>query len=331
MVTTEDIFAFDSCNRQQLYNPFLPPRLPIGYVLQEALRAGLSKGTAAANRRVMELAASPGLALPGQYVYSSAVHHAHLIETIVFYLLGGEKRWEHPDSVNIDKISFQPDSWMSEGNRLRRVILCSRWDETRKLEESTSWRTVADICATGMPMTIHVIVIGSLNHLCYRPSVWTSGYKHRNVKDMRIKLLPTSEGKEQNFSKDWRHFYRETTTKSAGEWCKLMQWDRAFDKASYIVNVDVVPNQTTMDQMWDIVGAIAAGGRDEMRRSSCYSYQPCRYAPLCHATPAMTPAQAGWISQLPAPPDTAAEEPSNATPSATPPAFDSAYESPDPA
>lgn len=295
MIHSEDVYLMDRCPRQQLYSPWNPPKLPIGRVLAEALRAGLGGGTEAAKQKVMELAAEPGLALPGEAVYSSAVHHAHLIETIVHYVLGADKKWEPADPTFIEGIDFQPDSWKVEGNRLRRVILCTRYDDNRRLEESVSWRTVSDICATGMPMLLNFITIGSINRLCYRPSVWTSGYTHRNVKEMRIKLAPDSHGWERGFSKDWMHHYRERTNKSAAEWCRMMQWDKVFDGVVHSSTVEIEPDATTQDQFRHILEAVYEGGRNEMRRSSCYDFQPCQFAGLCHdPSGAKTPDQKNW-------------------------------------
>ncbi len=297
MVSTEDIYLFDSCPRSQLYSPFHPPRLPIGRVLNDALHAGLVKSPMAANTHVMEAAANPGLALPGAHVYSSAVHHAHLAENITFYLTGKYDQWKRPDPIDVDDIPFQPQSYIDR-NRLHRIVLCSRYDDVRKMEETISWRTMADICATNLPMTIHIIVIGSLNKVALRPTPWTVGYTHRNVKDMRIKLRPDEHGKPQQFSKDWKMVYRENSSKSSEEWLKFMQWDRAFDNLSFVINVDSVADEGTQRQFRSIVRAIADGGRDEMRRASCFDFQPCQFAPLCFNNPPLTPSRANWPQRV---------------------------------
>jgi hypothetical protein len=298
-LTYEDIFTLDQCSRKFLYSPFEPPRLSMATVMYEALLVGLQKGPSAGNHHVIERAANPGLALSGCDVYTAAMHHAYLIETVTTYLLkvSGQAKWERPAPINIATggmpILYQPLSFIIDG-RLRRIILCSRWDANRALEEQYSWRSLADICATNLPMTITAVVIGAIAPTGHRPSAWTRAHQHPIGKQLRVKLRPDKEGYDRKFKKAWRTVYRERTKQTPEDWLGLMQQDMVFDDLIHTVNIDSQPDDATVGQFKSFLNRARQPIVDEMRRSSCFGLQPCIYSRLCHASPALAPSTVGW-------------------------------------
>jgi hypothetical protein len=293
MITTEDIFLHDLCPRLQLYSAFEPPRITLSAALNEALQVGLLRGKpeAAANH-IMARAANPGLALAGVDVYKIAVHHAHLIEVVVTYLLGEGKAWELADPVSFDRFEYQPMSYKIPGeNRLRRVVLCGRFDETRKQEEIHSWRSVADIALTGMPMLINAIVIGSAIK-GMRANVWTRSYEHPRTKGLRIKITE-EPGRNKEFNQNWRRMFREQSGKSPKQWLHLMQKDDAFKEVVFSFSADL--EQTERISVESQMKAMNLGD-DTMRRNACFSLSPCVMAPCCYG--GVTPAQAGWVTKV---------------------------------
>lgn len=291
IISTEDIALFDSCKRLQLYSAFEPPRIPIAVALNESLRIGLIAGdpSTAANH-FMERGANPGLAISCADVYSAVRHHSSLIELITAYLLASGGAWKPSLAVSLGNHRFKPLSFVMDDGRLRRVVLCSRWDDLRRREEEISWRSMADVLATSRPLLVNAISIGSAAK-GFRPSVWTRAYSHPVSKDLRIKSI--AKGGE-NFNDNWRRVYRESSSRSPAEWLKLMQADRAFDDVVASTVVDVPKDaESTLAGMMKIMDLIATGGSDEMTRSACYRMIPCIFSGLCYQN-LMSPQSAGW-------------------------------------
>lgn len=290
--TTDDLANFDTCPRLYTFAHFQTPRVSLAASLHDSLRVGLLAGDpAAAKNHLMQLAAEPGLAISVSDVYSCAVHHAKLIELIVHYLLGGEGAWHPCPPCTVGTHTYQPLSYLMPDQRLRRVVLCSKWDEARRLEESHSWRTVADTAAAGRPMLINAIVIGSATK-GWRPTAWTRAYEHPVARHLRIQPLG-----EKDFNNNWRRVYREHTSKSCEDWLGLMQADNAFESVVHSLTVDTPTNTVWEDMSERLTAMRNLVGDGRMRRSACFGRTPCAYASPCYSTPAFTPAEAGWIKK----------------------------------
>lgn len=288
MITTEELSNFDACPRLAIYAKFDTPRISLATVLNESLRIGLLSGNpVAAKTHLMQRAANPGLAIYGSNVYSSAVHHSALIELIVTYLLAGDGAWKAAPAVDVGPHTYQPLSYLLPDHRLRRIILCSQWNEQRRLEEVNSWRTLGDIIATNRPMLINAIVIGAAAS-GFRPSVWTKGFEHPVHRGLRVRSI----AKEDGFNANWRKVYRESSAKNCQDWLTIMQNDNAFADTVFSTVVDT-PHLSAQADFPRLLEGVASG-RDEMRRSHCFKQSTCPYSVCCHHDRPMTPAEAGW-------------------------------------
>jgi hypothetical protein len=292
MITTEDIALWDECERKRLYSLYQTPRVSLAQALNDSLRIGLLSGKPElAKNHLMQLAADPGLAISGVSVYEVAVHHSALIELIVAYLLADEGKWKAAPKVNVGGHEFQPLSYARPAC-LRRVVLCSRWDQQRALEETHSWRTVADSAALGLPMLINAIVIGSATK-GLRPSVWTRAFQHPVAKDLRIKSVAKNG---ENFNQNWRRVLRESSSKSPTEWLKLMQTDNAFEDVVHSTSINL-PTHLAYEQLKEMMDQISVTTEGKMRRSSCFKQSTCPMAILCFNPDSPTPEIAGWLKR----------------------------------
>lgn len=292
-ITTEDLATWDECPRKQLFSLYEPPRLSIATVLNESLRVGLLAGSPIdARNHLMSRAASPGLAITADDIYSAACHHAALIEIIVAYLLTGEGAWLPAPTATLGNHTYQPLSYLMPDHRLRRIVLASRWDKQRELEELHSWRTVGDVAATGRPMLINAITIGQATK-GFRWTVWTRGFSHRTSKTIRVRRLK----EDAEFDSAWRRISRESSSKSVNDWLGFMQSDNAFEGVVNSARVDNVAESTkgelprTLDKV--------AEGEDLPRRSQCFKLSPCPFAKLCYASPPTSPWLMGWQQKAP--------------------------------
>jgi len=289
-MTTEDFVLHDECPRRRTWgSQFQFPRIPLPQALNDALRAGLLSGDPQrAKEHFMAAGASPGLDIDGHSVYDVAVHHANLLETVCAYLIGGDGPWKPVGAVSCDSFEFQPLSYLLPDGRLRRAVLCSSWGALREQEERNSWRTVADVYATGRPMLINAIVIGQ-SKSGFRPSPWTQGFLHPENRVMRVRK------KEGRFTPNWKRIYREQTDKKTADWLKLMQEDEAFDDLVYSTTVDIQEGhrRAVLSDMSRIAKQIE-GAATEPRRSACFRYAPCPFAKVCYYPQSITPREAGW-------------------------------------
>lgn len=292
LITTEELANFDTCPRLYTFAYFQPPRVSLAAALNDSLRVGLLTGDpAAAKNHLMQLAADPGLAISVVDIYGCAVHHAALIEIIVHYLLNGEGAWHPAPTVTIGANQFQPLSYLMPDQRLRRVVLCSKWDDQRRLEEAHSWRTLSDCAAIGRPMLINAIVIGSTNK-GWRPSAWTKAYSHPVSRELRIQ--PKNKTGE-SFNDNWRRVYREHTSKSCTDWLGLMQTDNAFEGIVQSITVDM-PTHEVHEQMKELLTTMSTMvSPGEMRRAACFKNVSCTYSGLCYSKDHPTPSELGWL------------------------------------
>lgn len=286
---TESFALHDQCARLRTWSAqYNLPRIPLAQAMHDALRVGLLEGAPEkAKQAFIATAAMPGLEITAYNVYEIAVHHAAMIEVVCAYLLGKDGAWVPADSVQCDGFTFQPNSYLLPDGRLRRVVLCSAWDQIRHQEESNSWRTVADVNLANRPMLINAIVIGQ-SRKGFRPSAWTQGFVHPTTRQMRI------QKRDGRFTDNWTRIYRESTDKKAEGWLKIMQEDGAFEGLVHAVSVDVSPRRTeVLGEMEMLAKDIKIEGTG-MRRSACFRYSPCSFARICHYHENITPQQAGW-------------------------------------
>lgn len=290
-MTSEDIWAHDECERFRTWGAeYALPAVPLAQALAQSLRAGLIAGRGSeAQETLLGIAAQPGLDIQAYNLYDIAQHHAALLEIVTAYL-ASDGPWIPAGSID----QFQPDSFLLPDGRLRRVILCSNFNELRKQEEIHSWRTMADVCVTGRPMLLNFIVIGQ-SRKGFRSSPWTQGYVHPENGVLRVQRIASEKtGPNPRFSDNWKKVYREQTDHKPKEWLAIMQKDQAFDGLVYSWTVDVPLNQKVIfSDIKRVMREIESGGTS-MRRSACFRYAPCPMAEICHAPGNLTPEMCGW-------------------------------------
>lgn len=288
-----DFTLFDQCPRLSTWSrSHQPPRTPLSLALHSSLNAGLAAGSwQTARDHFIGICASPGLAIKAYNVYEIGVHHANLVEVVAAYLLG-DGGWAKADPFRNGGYIHHPDSFLMKDGRLRRVVLCDRWDETRQLAETHSWRTLADICATNRPMLINAIVIGQ-SRKGFRPSPWTRAHKHPTAGN----TLQLTRKDGSDFAPSWTRLWRENTSESPLDWLKRMQEEHCFDSLIHSFTVDVPQNrEEILVEMRGMVGEMEKNSL-KMRRASCFALTPCPFSPLCYpANPngPTTPELARW-------------------------------------
>jgi hypothetical protein len=288
VIETSDFERLDDCARKSTWaRTHFPLRIPLTAALYSSLREGLLTGDPdAAKQKMVELAGNPGLDISAQNLYEIAIHHASLVEVLTAYLTA-EGKWEPAESVPFGKHEFRPLSFQMPDGRLRRVVLCDRWDNLRKMSEMNGLRTISDVTITGRPMLLNAIVIGQ-SRFGFRPSSWTQGFIHPINKSVRVKIHTGSKGDT------WQKVYREASGIQPMEWLKLMQQDEAIEGLVHHETVDIPLR--CMDVREDLcrMARVIESKPLEMRRSACFRFGVCEWAKLCYNEVPTDPEKARW-------------------------------------
>lgn len=286
--TTEDFAEYDRCPRFHQWNSLYQPlRISSHAALHEALTAAISGGDSIlASERIMALAAAPGLDHKASNLYSSAVHHSKLAETLATYALSVDSK---PLGVIPMKWGdFQPESTLLSDGRLRRFVLADRWSPEREQIEKFNWRTAADCAVTNRPMVVTALMIAGIRE-GFRPCPWTQGFVHPKTGETRI------QKRSGNFTDSWRKVYRENSGLSALEWLKIIQSDKSFPEIVFSFTAEVPKDrEQILEQMAKMVEEMSAPIARQTR-SACYRFTPCPFLQPC-AT-ATSPAQLGWTER----------------------------------
>lgn len=281
---------YDRCPRLTAWNAqYLNFQLSPIRALYSALTTALTTSTPP-EQTFMDLAINPGVQLEDENAYALAKHYSALVTTLSTYLCA--------DSEPLWTLTAPTSNWTSAtfdcGSSLRRLILIDHFTESRKLAEIRSWRTVAETSIYNKPILLNFLSIGTTKE-GRRISPWTRTLAHPRSKQIRF---AKKYNKADGFSENWLPVWREHWEGSTLDWLKIMQDDNVFDTLVHSVRVPVSPRRE------EILEDIARLGAEiqslppnpPMRRSSCYTFSPCRYINICHGSKPLTPADAGYIS-----------------------------------
>lgn len=293
MMDAEALERYDRCRRLSAWSrQFIAPRISPLRAIYAALNAGLTASAEpekAAEAHMLELAANPGIDIEAVDLYSIAVHFSKLAEILTTYLRGNEGPWKLAQTVG----GWEPNCYES-GDILRRVVLIDHWSDQRKMAEIRSWRTVAETSMLNKPMLLNFISIGSTSE-GRRVSPWSRTLKHPRNGGMRFaKRGSKSDGFTDSWIPMWREHHEGTTL----EWLTGMQADDVFETLVHSIRVPVSPRREEFVADVERIGCEIdlLPENPPMTRSACYGISPCKFADVCHAQKAGTPADFGWVA-----------------------------------
>src|SRR5439155_11122738 len=147
---------------------------------------------------------------------------------------GGEldsaKRWKASRGIGADI-----------GQRLERFVLVDHWDDDRQIRELHSWRTIGDVCAYNLPMTIRVLVIGA-HRFGRRHGHWSKAHQHPYARKIMFRrkgdprMGQAGEGWGTNWKQVWREDLRQVEAK---DWLLGMARDKVLPEVAFERHVRV--------------------------------------------------------------------------------------------
>lgn len=296
----------DRCHRQWAYTRAwemirVKPLEAVYLALGRALTATDYTGPQVARQAVMDLAGERGVWTDRGDPYDVMVHHAYLAEAIARVLRQpSDGPLERHKGVKIGGHAWQPESYLvGGGTKLMRVVLADHWDDDRQLAECHSWRTMGDVCVTGLPMTMRVVVIGGMRN-GKRHGHWTKARQHPQNRGLRFQR---KHDKADGFTASWKTVYRENCNVGVEAWVEQMARDGVLREVAFSVNVRV-PGEYARKRVLEDIERIGDwmeenkevdGGGLPMNRSACDSpiHGPCPLQCVCYAQMEIEPGDTG--------------------------------------
>lgn len=292
--------SWDSCRRKWKFekNWELRRVTPIGTLyraLHKALTAKEANPEIAKDYVISEI--ERGVWTLYSKPYDQMKNISFLAELLAKILRPSGEPWKLHPVLN----DWKPNSYlMADGLRLIRLVICDRWDDDRQSSELHSWRTAGDICVTGLPMTLRVLVIGS-NRDGKRHSAWTKAQRHPVNKQLRF---ARKHSKADGFAGSWDSIWREESGVSAQAWLEQMSRDGVLKELAFDRPVKV-PDKYQRERVLSDIQRIreemeAAKGDFPMTRSACDNplRGSCPFQCVCYAPGEITIEETGVFRKL---------------------------------
>jgi hypothetical protein len=286
--------AFQHCPRRWKLEQTEPrgrwqPKALLDHVLRRAIFE-LSNGgdkeatTTEATTRFMEFAADPGLDMVGKPYDLACDLRAclrNLLEALARLVLlvvkPGPTVCLSPDDGGL---LWRCGSFQDEAGQLHSWRTVSHLDSDRLARELHAWHVFGDVAAADVPMTLHIIEIGSLRH-GRQHSPWCKAYRHPAITGR----FAFQKRDGSPLGAGWQGVWFQDLETDPKTWNDMM----ARDGISLIHHIDVrqIPNEARAQFIRDVgieAGRMAAikDWRDEpIRRTSCDTPFACPWQNRC--------------------------------------------------
>lgn len=225
MASPQLLSSDDLCHRLAfLEQRWQPPAIRPVEALHDAVEAGLQDTSDAdpaevASEHFMEAATVRGLDSNQADILAQAENLAGLAHFITWILRTG-KAWKRPEPITLPNgTPWNPAAFLDPTEtRLRRIVLCNRWDAYRQVEEEHSWRTL-EAAIYGVPMDLIVIVLGQ-DRDGRRHGPLSKGWTHPVSKTLRFRKRDGG-----GFDASWQPVFREQEKFTREQWLDALAED----------------------------------------------------------------------------------------------------------
>lgn len=182
----------------------------------------------------MTLCAERGLDIAGSGIYAVAMHFAALSDVIVTVLRARMPNLGRPEDRTTKSLTWASNCFVEpSGVRLRRIVIVDRWNEERKLAESHSWRSLGEMAAYELPMSLTVVLVGQRREGKHH-SPWSKGWLHPRSHNLRIRKR-SGEGFDGRWIPCWRE---EQDELSRDLWIDTMRSDGVLGDVLFDVDLE---------------------------------------------------------------------------------------------
>jgi hypothetical protein len=284
---------FETCDRKGFWSRTRErAKVDDGALLQRAIGAGVLEGRRldwgeAAGEAAYGMGVEPGLETSHYDVHAEVVHLACLADAIATAVRKpGERPWQIPEPIEMKNgLRWQPNAYLDpKGIELRRLVLCSAWNNDRHYSEARSWFSLGEVCLYGLPMKQVVIVLGQKKH-GKRYSPWAKGLRHPANKKLRFrKKNDVTKGFKDTWIEAWREDYDEISTQ---EWLQAMLDDGVLQDVCFTVQI-AVPAAEARKRIVEMAARklerlAALTKTPDPQLTGCDWPAPCVFRVPCHA------------------------------------------------
>lgn len=191
-------------------------------LFDSCLRAGIGTNALSAEATFRKNATKPGL-MTKHDPWTLSGDYCAMLHTILEKLsrMGLPPMVNYAPQVEFGDVIWQPLSALADGGLIRFVTV-ERFDETALWRELHGWGVFGDMAATGLPMDLYFIEIGSI-HNGRRHSPWCRSFKHPAVQNY-FRFKPKEGSKLKG---GWiPHWYADTARQDPRIWVDLMEKDQ---------------------------------------------------------------------------------------------------------
>lgn len=284
MNSPELLNSDDACRRLAFLGQcWQPPQIHPTEALYQSIETGLQSTSGdpgdVASDRLMELATSRGLDSNQTDILSEAEHLAGIASFVTWMLRTGPV-WKRPEPISLPNGTiWNPGAFLSQSEtHLRRIVLCSRWDAYRQVEEEHDWRTL-EAAIYGVAMDLVVIVLGQQRD-GRRHGALCKGWQHPVSKGLRFRKRDGS-----GFDANWQAIFREQSSFSRDLWLDALVDDGLLSESVLIHTVDTPEPQIrerTLDLAARTVDRLRSEEAPEPQLSRCFDrFAPCPFRSCC--------------------------------------------------
>lgn len=315
-IDASSLVAWQSCRRKYLlHSDFIVSKWRPHSLFDWCLRRGivaLSSGkdlnevSTAARADLMSMAANPGLDIaPGGSPYQIAKDLCAMLSTILCSLsrLTLLKVSPAPPVSLTPAVTWKVTSLADDSSALHRWITVASLDDDTLARELHGWHVAGDICATRLPLTLHIILIGQQRN-GRRGSPWARGWRHPSIPGSRTRFRKLDGSA---LKKTFEPVYladepAHDTPKVIAEWVNAMEREGVPETLIHHIPVDVPSDAACEDTVAQMASEAAAMrvARMEIRsspyfaypmsRNACDGFSPCAWQPCCYSSRVIDPA-----------------------------------------
>lgn len=294
------LMDYEICARKAFYRFWRRQKIRPVLALTEAIKSVLTASQCEdgawgdmAGSKLLELAASPGLDADSATLYACAMNYATLADILVSAIRKpADKAWLIPEPIG----KYESPCLMSpEGDKLRRLVVVSNWNDSRHFSECRNWRTMYPMAAYSLPMTLVILIIGNERN-GRRHSHWTKALRHVSGHfDVRFRrrVGNTSGGFRDSWTEIWREDHEEI---SREKWLNgLLKDDVMRDICMTAEMPALPPNQRQhyldlAERKLEIIEKTKE--KPMLQLTGCHFPMPCPFSGVCHSIPEKGPSAA---------------------------------------
>ena len=291
MDTAEILTAFEECRRKAYWlRDWESNKLTATQMLQIGVSAGLMEPTRkdwgqVASETLYALGANHGLVSKQHDIHAEIVHLSAIAEAVAT-VLRKDAPWRAPEPVEIGNgHTWESDAFLDpSGERLRRILFVSSWNDDRSYSLCRSWGSLGSVCIHELPLQMAVVLLGAHKDGKFH-GYWSRAYRHPVSKQIRFRRRNNvGEGFKSSWGQVFREDYDDVSTQS---WLQAMLDDSVLQDSLLVIDLPI-PERSAQQRILDLAAKKldelwSTGTIPDQQLATCDWPSPCPLRSPCHS------------------------------------------------